>query len=271
MNDLQGKNTESLKNKRLFLFDMDGTIYEDNIVFDGTLELLNWIHHVGGQYVFITNNSSKSVEDYIAKLEKMGICVDSNNFFTSSQATALYLQENYKNQRIYCMGTRSLIKELKAYGIEVSENKNDDVKAVVVGFDTELTYAKISDTCELLFKGMPFIATNPDRACPVGFGFIPDCGAICEALYFATNRRPIYIGKPDPMMVEYAVNQSEFCKEQTVIIGDRLYTDIATGVNAEVTSICVLTGETKWEHLGNSEVKPDYVFDSVLEFFGAMR
>jgi len=265
MIDILNKKAEKLKDKRLFLFDMDGTIYEEGHLFDGTLQLLEYIHMIGGEYVFITNNSSKSVEDYISKLYNMGIPVTKNNFFTSSQATALYLLNNYKGKKVFCMGTNSLIKELLTYEIDVTDYKTDKIDVIVVGFDTELTSQKIYDTCELLNKGIPFIATNPDRACPVSFGFIPDCGAICEMLYFATNRRPIYIGKPDAIMVDYVVSNSKFTKEQSVVIGDRLYTDIATGVNAGVSTICVLTGEAKLGELKNSEVQPEFVFKSVKE------
>jgi len=271
MIDLLGKNAESLKSKRLFLLDMDGTIYEENRLFDGTLELLNYIHQIGGEYIFITNNSSKSVEDYIIKLDKMGIPVEKENFFTSSQATAIYLNENFKEKKVFCMGTRSLINELLSYGIDVTVNKDDKIDVVLVGFDTELTYPKLRDTCELLFTGLPFIATNPDRACPVQFGFIPDCGAICEAIYFATGRRPIYIGKPDKMMIDYAVQNSGYNKEQAVVIGDRLYTDIASGINADVTTICVLSGETKMDDLKNSHIQPDFVFNNIKEVYKTIK
>jgi 4-nitrophenyl phosphatase len=267
MNDLLGRNADSLRNKKLFLFDMDGTVFEEDRLFEGTKELIDWIHQNGGKNVFITNNSSKSVDDYRDKLTNMGLTVDRDNFFTSSQATALYLLDKYRNKRIFCMGTKSLVKELRDYNIEVTEDKNDNAEVIVVGFDTELSYSKLRDTCELLYKGLPFLATNPDRCCPVSFGFIPDCGAICEALFFATNRRPLYIGKPSPFMVEFVVQQSIYSKDQTVVVGDRLVTDIASGINADVTSICVLSGETKWRHLENSKVKPDYVFKSVKEIF----
>jgi len=267
MNDLEGKKADSLRNKKLFLFDMDGTVFEEDRLFEGARELMDWIYHTGGRYVFITNNSSKSVDDYCEKLTNMGLKVDRDNFFTSSQATALYILEKHKNQRIFCLGTKSLVKELRGYNIDVTEDKNGNAGVVVVGFDTELTYAKLRDTCELLYKGLPFIATNPDRCCPVSFGFIPDCGAICEALFFATFRRPVFIGKPAPFMVEYVVQKSIYSKDQTAVIGDRLVTDIASGINAAVTSICVLSGETKQRHLKNSEVKPDYVFKSVKEIF----
>lgn len=265
--DLFGKDSSALREKRLFLFDLDGTIYEDYRVFDGTIELLHWIHEVGGEYCFITNNSSKSVNDYLAKMKKMKIPAGDINFFTSSQATALYLIERYKEKCIYCVGTKSLLKELQDYGLHVCTNKESNPDVVVVGFDTELTYKKLQDTCELLFRGLPYIATNPDKACPTSFGFIPDCGAICEAIYFATQKRPLYIGKPEPIMVEYVLKKLSCSKEETVIIGDRLYTDIMTGINARVDTICVLTGETKWDDLCDSDIKPDYVFKDVQQIY----
>lgn len=263
MKDYFGKQADFIRNKKLFLFDMDGTIYIENELFNGTLELLDYIKKIDGEYIFITNNSSKSVEEYVDKLNKMKIPVTKDNFFTSTQATALYLNNNFKNKKIFCMGTKAFVKELINLGINVTENKNEIIDAVVVGFDTELTYDKLKNTCELVSSGLPFIATNPDKACPVSFGFIPDCGAICELVYLATGKRPIYIGKPSKLMVEYVVDNSKYTKEQTVVIGDRLYTDIATGINANVSTICVLTGETKLEHLKDGDIQPDYVFENV--------
>jgi len=270
VNDLFNINTEELREKKLFLFDMDGTIYNEEQLFEGALELLNYIRNIGGQYIFITNNSSKSVEDYITKLDKMGIPVAKDNFFTSSQATSLFLLDNFKDKKVFCMGTQSLIKELQYDGIDVTDNKTEKIDVVVVGFDTEITSQKIYNTCELLYKGIPFIATNPDRACPVSFGFIPDCGAICEMLYLATNRSPIYIGKPNAIMVDYVMKNSQYLKEQIVVIGDRLYTDIALGINAGVSTICVLTGEATLEELKTSMIRPDFVFQSVKEIVQAL-
>ncbi|MBR4949399.1 MAG: HAD-IIA family hydrolase [Clostridia bacterium] len=256
---------EKLKNKKLFLLDMDGTIYNDNNLFDGTMEFLDYIEKSGGEYIFITNNSSKSVEDYVAKLSKMGIKVSENSFFTSTMATAMYLKDNFKDKLIYCMGTRSFVKELSKLGIKTTTDKKDNPDAVVVAFDTELTSQKLNDTCQLLFTGLPFIATNPDRGCPVEFGLIPDCAAICEAIYFATKRRPIYIGKPKPDMINYAVQKSRFSKDEAVVIGDRLYTDIASGINAGVTSIMVLSGECNRDDIEKEKIYPDYVFQDVKE------
>lgn len=191
--DFFENNATALKNKKLFLFDMDGTIYEENILFDGTKQLLEYINVSGGKYVFVTNNSSKSVKDYIKKVNSFGIKADKDNFFTSSQATALFLKKIYKNPYVYCQGTMSLLNELSLEGIKVTSEVDTGINAVVVGFDTELTSEKIRKTCQILSKNeIPFIATNPDLRCPVSFGYIPDCGAICNMISVATDKTDIY-------------------------------------------------------------------------------
>lgn len=265
--DVFGKEPYLLKNKKLFLFDMDGTIYEEETVFDGTIELLELINEIGGQYVFITNNSSKSVIDYIEKVNRLGVKAELDNFFTSAQATILYLKRNYPGKKVYCQGTKSLLQELISSGINTTEEVEDDVDVVLVGFDTEMTSAKLRKTCELLQRDLPYIATNPDMRCPVNFGFIPDCGAICGAIEAATDKKPVYIGKPEPTMVDIVREKFGYSTEETVVIGDRLYTDIATGLNAGATAICVLTGEAKKEDILNGDIKPTLTFDSVKDIF----
>ena len=265
--DYFGVDASELKSKKLFLFDMDGTIYEEDVLFDGTIELLNQIVRDGGIYVFITNNSSKSVSDYIAKVNKLGIVADKENFFTSVQATVLLLKEKHPNKVVYCQGTKSLVNELVESGISVVEEVSDAAEVILVGFDTELTSQKLRNTCEMLGKDIPYYATNPDLVCPVNFGYIPDCGSICCMLQNATKRIPIYIGKPMPTMVDVVCQKFNVPKEETVIIGDRLYTDIATGNNAGVASICVLTGEATVQDICEGEVKPKYTFESVRKIF----
>lgn len=262
--DFFGKNASELKNKKLFLFDMDGTIYEENNVFDGTHQLLDYIVESGGKYVFITNNSSKSVNDYITKVNGLGIKADKDNFFTSAQATVRYLKKRYEKPYVYCQGTKSLLTELSNEGIKVTSDVEAGVDAIVVGFDTELSSEKLRKTCQILSENeIPFIATNPDLRCPVSFGFIPDCGSICKMIIAATDKEPTYIGKPEPVMVDFVREKFGFSKEETVVIGDRLYTDIATGLNAGVTAICVLTGEATPSDIKNGEIKPNYTFESV--------
>lgn len=257
-----------LKDKKLFLLDMDGTIYIDDVLFEHSLKFLNEIKDMGGEYVFLTNNSSKSVNDYIIKLSRLGIKVDNSNFLTSSQATALYLKENYRDKKIYVMGTKSLKKEFEDNNIWVTDKYEEDIDCLVVGYDSELTYSKLVDACRLLLtKNIGFIATNPDLVCPVSFGYVPDCGSICDMLKVATKREPKYIGKPNATMVELAIKNSRFTKGETIVIGDRLYTDIASGINAKVSTALVLSGETKKEDLTKSQYKPDYIFDDIGEIY----
>ena len=270
MYDIFNKDMMLLKSKKLFLFDMDGTIYNGNVLFDGTLDLLSSIDRIGGKYVFITNNSSCSVKDYIVKLTSMGIPVTEENFFTSTQATVIYINNNYANKLVYCMGTSSFFEELRQNGIDVTTEVRDEVGAVVVGFDTELNFEKIKKTCKILKKKIPYIATNPDYVCPVEWGFVPDCGAICDMLYHATKKRPVVIGKPSPVMINYVANKFKTDLQSTVVIGDRLYTDILSGINAGVDTVCVLTGEATIKDIEDYKNKPTYTVNSVKDIFSVI-
>ncbi len=270
--DYWGKDARPLKEKRLFLLDMDGTIYKDDLLFDGTLQLLNYIENIKGKYIFITNNSSKSVTEYIAKLKRLGIKTDKNNFFTSTQATVLFLKNNFPGQKIYCQGTFSMIEELKNAGIDLTTKCNDDVKVVLVGFDTELSFEKLNETCKILStKEVEFIATNPDLRCPVAYGFVPDCGSIVQMIENATGKRPVFIGKPQPTMITTAMEKFGANINETVVIGDRLYTDIASGINAGIDTVCVLSGETTIKDIKSSDIIPTYTFHSVLDFWRTLE
>lgn len=267
MKDYFGQDSSVLKNKKLWLFDMDGTIYNDDRIFDGTLDLLQFIKQNGGKYIFITNNSSKSVEDYIGKVTKMGICADSDNFFTSTQATVFYLKKNHPGKKVYVQATRSCVSELLKSGIDVTEEVDENADIVLVGFDRELTTKKLENTCIMLGHDNVFLATNPDFVCPVSFGYVPDCGSICQMLENATKRKPTYIGKPQPTMVNIAREKFGYSADETVVIGDRLYTDIASGVNAGVTAICVLSGEVTVDDIKRDSVKPSLTFGSVKDIY----
>lgn len=258
---------DNLKQKKLFLLDMDGTIYLDNVLFEHSLDFLNYVNTINGKYVFLTNNSSKSISDYINKLRKLSIEVDSTNFMTSSQATSLHLMQNYRDRKIYVLGTESLKKELKEDGLDIVDEFSDDIDCLLVGFDTDLKYSKLDDACRILTRDVIYLATNPDLVCPTSFGFIPDCGSICNMIETATGKTPEYIGKPKPTMVELAMQANGFTHEETIVIGDRLYTDIACGINAGVSTGVVLTGETKSKHLTSTEFKPDYVFENIGQLY----
>jgi HAD superfamily hydrolase (TIGR01450 family) len=263
---------ETIQSMKLFLFDMDGTLYLGDRLFDFTIPLLRRIRATGGRYLFMTNNSSKSVEDYIKKLAKLGIESTREDFITSSQATAYYLKEHHDGQKLYVCGTNSLKKELQMEGFTVTENL-DEVECIVMGFDTELTFKKLEDVSKLLLTrpNLPYIATNPDLVCPTEYGSVPDCGSVCEMIFNATGKRPVVIGKPSPLMPTLAMSRNGFAKEETAVIGDRIYTDVKSGLNAGITGILVLSGETTVEILNASEDKPHLVLNDASEILEILR
>ncbi len=256
----------SLKEKKLFLFDMDGTIYLDNELFDGTLDLLGYVKNIGGRYIFLTNNSSKGVDKYIEKLEGMGIKTTADDFLTSTDATILYLKEKgYK--KIYAFGTESFVKQLKDSGLNVTTEREEGIDCLCLSNDTELTFKKLEDACILLGKETDYIATNPDWVCPTWYGYVPDCGSFADIIYNATKKRPRFIGKPEPDMAYLAMQSTGFFKEETVIFGDRLYTDIACGVNAGISTVFVLSGEGTLEDVENSDMKPEFIYENIRKVY----
>lgn len=266
MKDFFGKDASALKDKKLFLFDMDGTVYIANTIIDGTLELLDGVENKGAKYVFITNNPTKSVKDYVKKVNKMQIRATEENFFTSAQASIELIKEKFPNKLVYAQGTKSFIKGLKKAGLWVTEKFNKNASVILVSFDTELTFAKMEETCKMLcLTDLPYYATNPDYCVNTPYGFCSDCGSMCFGYEKSTGKTPIYIGKPQPEMIYSAMKKFNATKEQTVVIGDRLYTDIASGNNAGVDTVCVLSGEATLEDIEKSEVKPTFVFKSVKD------
>ena len=263
---------ELLRSKKLYLFDMDGTLYLGSRLYDFTLELLDTLKKTGRRYLFMTNNSSKSVEDYVKKLGKLGITATREEFMTSSQATAFYLHKHHEGQKLYVCGTESLKEELRREGFTVTTNV-DEVECIVMGFDTELTFQKLHDVSFLLLTRpeLPYIATNPDYVCPTEFGSVPDCGSVCDMIYNATKKRPVVIGKPSPLMPQLAMEKLGVSKEETCVVGDRIYTDVKSGLNAGITGILVLSGETTREILEASEDKPHLVLEDASEILTAIR
>lgn len=263
---------EILRGKKLYLFDMDGTLYLGDRLYDFTIELLETLKTTGRKYLFMTNNSSKSVEDYIKKLEKLGIPAVREDFITSSQATAYYLKQHHWGKKLYVCGTRSLKRELELEGFTVTESV-EETECIVMGFDTELTFQKLHDVSYLLLtrESIPYIATNPDYVCPTEFGSVPDCGSVCDMIYNATKKRPVVIGKPSPLMPLLAMEQHGFAKKETAVVGDRIYTDVKSGLNAGITGILVMSGETTPEILAASEDKPHLVLKDAGEILSAIR
>lgn len=257
---------------KLYLLDMDGTLYLGDRLFPCTLDFLEAVKSIGGRYLFMTNNSSKSVTDYIQKLEKMGISAVPEDFITSSQATCYYLSKHHRGKKLYLCTTRSFRIELENAGFEITEDPHE-AQCIVMGFDTELTFQKLHDISYLLTvrPDIPYIASNPDYVCPTEFGYVPDCGSVSQMLYNATGRMPLFIGKPEPLMPQLAMERLAVAPENTCVIGDRIYTDIKSGLNAGITSILVMSGETTEKVLMESEDQPHLVVKDVSEITKTIR
>lgn len=256
----------NLKNKKLFLLDMDGTIYLDNDLFDGTLDFLDYVKSIDGRYIFLTNNSSKGIDKYIEKLEKLGIGSTAEDFLTSTDATILYLKEK-EYKKIYAFGTQSFVKQLKDSGLNVTTEREDGIDCLCISNDTELTFKKLEDACILLREDIDYIATNPDWVCPTSYGYVPDCGSFADIIYNATKKRPEFIGKPEPTMAQLAMKMTGFSKEETVVFGDRLYTDIACGVNAGISTVFVLSGEGTMDDVETSDKKPEFIYENIRKVY----
>ena len=250
---------------------MDGTLYLGNRLYTFTKELLDTIRRQGKRYLFMTNNSSKSVSDYVKKLAKLGIAATEDDFMTSSQAMAYYLSLHHKDCYIYCSGTQSFVRELVSAGLHVTTDYDENINCIVTGFDTELTFKKLENLSRLLLKDVPYLATNPDMVCPTEFGSVPDCGSVSDMLYNSTGRRPLFIGKPSPLMVELAMKKVGVTQEGTLVAGDRIYTDIECGLRAGITTVLVMSGETTEEILAASERKPAYVMRDCGELLDALK
>lgn len=260
-----------LSDKKFFLLDMDGTIYLDNNLFDGTIDFLNEVKAKGGRYLFVTNNSSKSTDAYVKKLESIGIPATEDDFLTSTDATILYIKEKYQGRRFYSFGTTSFTEQLREAGIDVVTDLQDGIDGIVMGNDNELNFKKLEDACKLLLNDIIYIATNPDWVCPTAFGYVPDCGSVAEMLWRATGKRPTFIGKPRPEMLTLAMAKFGYTEDESVMIGDRVYTDIASGYNAGIDTIFVLSGEGTIADAKSSDTPPTYIFDGIRQVFDEIK
>ncbi|NLW32036.1 MAG: HAD-IIA family hydrolase [Fibrobacter sp.] len=258
---------KKLSDIRLFLIDLDGTVYIEGKLIPGVHGFINSLNRLGIHFLFITNNSSRNASQYVHKLNKLGISVTEKNILTSGQATGAYISKKKNNARLFVIGTSSLKNELETYGLRIEEDPDKEIDYVVVGFDTELTYQKLKAACYILScDSTGFVATNPDLVCPVDKKrFIPDCGSICNILENATGRQPIFIGKPHTTMINLVRSRFNVTADKIAVIGDRLYTDIALGYNAGIMTICVLSGEATLQEISKSPFKPDVVIPKISD------
>lgn len=251
------------QNIRCFVLDMDGTIYLGNQLFPYTLEFLKRVKETGRKYYFFTNNSSKSQEEYVQKLKKIGIDIDLEQMMISTHVLISYLEQNYAKKSVYVVGTPSLLEEFKKTGIKLTE---ENPEIVVLGFDTTLTYDKLEKACHYIRNGCIYFGINPDWNCPMEHGkFIPDCGSIAKLIEASTGKFPEFFGKPSHYTLDYIIQKTDCRPEEIAIVGDRLYTDIAVADQSEVMSVLVLSGESTKEDIKISDVKPDVVMESLEE------
>ncbi len=257
--DVQG----ILKRINCFALDMDGTVYLGERWIEGAVDFLKAVEQAGKKYVFLTNNSSKNPEAYIEKLVRMGLKIGAEQIVTSGMATIDYLQKNFPGKKVFLLGNELLKEEFSQAGILLDEKAPE---VVAVGFDTSLTYEKMCRVCDLVREGLPYISTHPDFNCPTETGFIPDAGAIHAFIHASAFRYPdVVIGKPNGLIMDFLAQRAGTRKEETAMVGDRLYTDVAAGVNNGYTGILVLSGEAGLEDVKSSEVIPHLIFSSVKE------
>ncbi|MCR5557328.1 MAG: HAD-IIA family hydrolase [Butyrivibrio sp.] len=271
------KKKEILDKTQLFVLDMDGTFYLDNDILDGALDFLSAVKETGKDYIFFTNNSSTTPDLYIDKLAKMNCHITKDQIMTSADVMIRYLKAKHPGESVYVLATEPVKKSFSDEGInvfepEISEDDGYEPAAtehvpdnVVVCFDKELTYNRLTNACTYIRRGARFMSTHLDINCPVKDGFIIDSGAICAAISLSTGKEPKYVGKPFKETVDMIVDKTGISRGAITFVGDRLYTDVATGVKNGANGVLVLTGEATVDDIGPSDVKPDAVFSGIKE------
>lgn len=259
-------NAENLKQIQLFVLDMDGTIYLGDRVFPEALRFVEQVRAQGKRVLFFTNNASRNPDVYVRRLNGMGFPVVREDILTSGDVTAAYLKLHHPDASVYLVGTPALEEAFRAEGIRLTNREGgkptERADIVVVSFDTTVTYEKLDVACNLIRDGAIFYSTHPDFVCPVEGGVQPDSGALCALLTACTGRTPKYFGKPERETADMIAHLYHIPPEQTAIVGDRLYTDIALGRNNGLLSVLVLTGETAREDV-NDDNRPDVILDHI--------
>jgi len=270
-----GSMRHRLRQLKHVALDMDGTIYRGGTLFEFTNWFLAWLTELGIGYTFLTNNSSRSVKGHRAHLRRMGVTVTREQLLTSTQATLDYLRQALPAVRkIFVLGTAGMCEEFAAAGYTVAaDSATDEPDAVVVGFDTELTFARLCRAAWWIKRGKPFLASHPDYFCPTDAPTVlVDCGSICAALHAATGRGPdVILGKPDPWMLHGLLERTGLQPEQLAMVGDRLHTDMAMANYVGALGVLVLTGEATADEAAAHQPPPDLVVKNLAEFGEQLR
>ena len=249
---MQNNLASMIKEKKLFLLDIDGTVALGSELLPGAADFLQTVKENGGIFRFLTNNSSKAASDYVEQFHDWGIETTEEEFITAGTYARDFMKKYYGNEKILVAATETYCSELRKAGLNITDQAGDDVDCVLCAYDTELTYEKLVQVCKQLTETkVPWSATNPDLRCPIDFGMIPDCGSICRMITASVGREPEYIGKPAPGMVYACLEETGCTPKQTLLIGDRIYTDMECGKRAGIDSCLVLTGEASVEEWKN--------------------
>ncbi|MDA3926772.1 MAG: HAD-IIA family hydrolase [Kiritimatiellae bacterium] len=258
-------NIQELRDKQGFISDMDGVIYHGNRLIPGAQELVAWLESSAKKYIFLTNSSQRSPRELSQKLDRLGIHVGEEHFYTSAMATAAFLQSQCPGGSAYVIGEPALTNALYEAGFTMNDNNPD---YVVVGETSNYTYDRICFAVSLVNKGSRLIGTNPDTTGPVESGIVPATGALMAPIEMATGAKAYYVGKPNPIMMRSALKMVECRREDTIIIGDRMDTDIIAGVEAGMKTVLVQTGVTTPESMRQFAYRPSLVLQSIAEIPG---
>ena len=256
---------EAIRNKKAFICDMDGVIYHGNQILPGVPEFVEWLQKNDKKYLFLTNSSSKTPRELHEKMLRLGLDIGENHFYTSALATAQFLSSQKKNGTVYVIGDAGVYNALYNAGFSVNDSNPD---YVVVSETDNYNYASLQKAVELVAGGAKLIGTNPDLSDPAERGIIPATGSLIAPVELTTGSKAYFIGKPNPLMMRTALKILKSQREDTVIVGDRMETDIISGMESEITTCLVLSGVTSREDLNKFAFCPNYVLDGVGDIPG---
>lgn len=252
----------------LYIFDLDGVIYIEETLLSGVKETLTFLRQRGDEVSFLSNNSTLNRDGFVKKLDRMGIRVTPEEIFSSSYLAAIYLSKNKhkRENRVFPIGEAGLFQELKKAGINIT-SRIEEIDYVVVGMDRKFNFEKLLLAHKAILKGAKFIATNKDATYPVEKGTVPGAGAIVKALEASTHKKALLLGKPHSFGLKIIMKSKGYQPKDTILVGDRLETDILAGKKLGITTILVLSGITNQEMLQKAPPShlPDYVIHSLSE------
>lgn len=256
------KVVKNIKAKHGFIIDMDGVIYHGNRLLPGVADFLDWLEKSEKKYLFLTNSSERTPKELHEKLKRLGINVGEEHFYTSALATASFLSNQMPDGSAYIVGDAGLIHALYSVGYTVN-NVNPDY--VVVGETHSYNFEKIELAVNLVLKGAKLIGTNPDVSGPIEDGITPSTKALIAPIEIAAGKKAYYVGKPNPLMMRIALKILGVRREETIVIGDRMDTDVRCGLESEIDTLLVLSGITDRKGIDEFPYRPRYVLNGLID------